>query len=629
MLEWVLRTALPLRPDFGIWLNGKKLIPSKEGKGRIKKWVLGKDITTLPRPAPKDITADENKSVEKTSDDRSGLDIPILGRVTGYAEAYQDLLTGNKADAIGRSNGFFVYVFGRLVNVIDGHFGIPPDELRHGTFGRFRLVINIDSLDDALRSNRETISEGPLLEATQNVLRAIFNAVRSTIEKQERDEEPGAKLARKLAESPASLSRRPVIELARAVAEGKHTSRYLTVPKHKTSEEREVFLAGLEKRVDNTATFITGLSLDYKASAADGIAFYDTDTGILRINALHPFVAAFYDDFSGKSAEPLELFAMAEVVAESQLYAIGVRQELIDDFLTRRDELLRYFVNQSGRKSAFSVALALQEARNDPDKLEEMLCAAFTSLGFEVSRIGGRGKPDGVATALLPADSLGHSQKYAVSLDAKSKVEDKGKVAAGTVKVSTIVRHRSDYHCQHALVVGRAFPTAAGQKSALIKEIDDDRKKSTPAEPGTITLVTIDDLARLVRIRPLKQLTLIELRGLFQCRSPEESAKWIDGVEKKTVKIPPYSVIVNMIEKLQKERHQTRVSYNGLAIALSYSKPPVIYETDEKLHDICRAMAQMAEGMMFAGPEFVELNQSASNVIISIEAATKKRLDDA
>ena len=36
-LEWVLRTALPLRDDFGIWQNGDKLIPSKQGKGLIKK----------------------------------------------------------------------------------------------------------------------------------------------------------------------------------------------------------------------------------------------------------------------------------------------------------------------------------------------------------------------------------------------------------------------------------------------------------------------------------------------------------------------------------------------------------------------------------------------------------------
>jgi hypothetical protein len=215
-LEWVLRTALPLRPDFAILLNGEKLVPSKEGKGLLKKWVLGKDITELPRPAPKDVTVFENKNVDKSSEHRFGLDVPGLGRITGYAEAYKDLLTG-KSDEIGRSNGFFVYVFGRLINVIDGHFGISPDELRHGTFGRFRCVVYIDSLDKELRSNRETITEGPVRDLAQNALKAIFNFVRPTIEKHEAEEEPGARLGRKLADTPSGLSRRPIVDLASQV----------------------------------------------------------------------------------------------------------------------------------------------------------------------------------------------------------------------------------------------------------------------------------------------------------------------------------------------------------------------------------------------------------------------------
>ena len=60
ILGWVLRTALPLRPDFGIWLNGKKLTSSKENKGLIKRWVLGKDLKELPRPGPREITVSEN-----------------------------------------------------------------------------------------------------------------------------------------------------------------------------------------------------------------------------------------------------------------------------------------------------------------------------------------------------------------------------------------------------------------------------------------------------------------------------------------------------------------------------------------------------------------------------------------
>ena len=37
------------------WTVGS-LRPSKEGKGLIERWLLGKDLTDLPRPSPKGIT---------------------------------------------------------------------------------------------------------------------------------------------------------------------------------------------------------------------------------------------------------------------------------------------------------------------------------------------------------------------------------------------------------------------------------------------------------------------------------------------------------------------------------------------------------------------------------------------
>jgi len=537
-------------------------------------------------------------------------------------------LTG-KSDELGRSYGFFVYVFGRLVNVLDGHFGISPDELRHGTFGRFRLVVHMDSLDRELRSNREAISEGPLLATAQDVLRAIFNSVRPTLEGYDEGEEPGAKLARKLAASPSSLTRRPIVELARAVLEGKGKSRFLLVPLLTTTTEREALLATLERRAAEADQFVTGLTIDYDGSAEAGLAQYDTVTGNLRINAWHPFVATFHDEFTSKGAgQPLELFAMAEVLAEAHLHAIGVKPEQIDDFLSLRDQLLRNLANESGRQSAFGVALALREARNNPAALEEKLCAAFTSLGFETIPIGGKGKPDGVATALLSADDQGRPRQYAISLEAKSKVADQGKVAAGTIDVAAVIRHRDQYKCQHALVVGRDFP--GGDSSALMSDINDDRAKTTAmGEPKTITLMTIDDIAKLVQLRPIKQVGLQKLRELFlHCRGPVESSKWVESVEAQRVKRPPYKRIVTTIETLQKKFRKSSVKYAALRVELSHLTPPIDYENDEELVELCKAMTQMAPGAIYAAAETVELDQSAENVIAAIDAAMKDHVID-
>jgi hypothetical protein len=627
MLEWVLRTALPLRPDFGIWLNGKKLTPSKEGKGLIQTWVLGKDIEKLPKPAPKGITTSEDLEADKRSEHRFGLEVPRLGRVTGYAEAYKDLLTG-KSDVIGRSYGFFVFIRGRLINVVDGHFGIDPNELRHGTFGRFRLVIHIDSLDAELRANRETIREGTLLETTQSLLWGIFNSVRPHIDRHDADELPGVKLARNLAGSPGSLSRQPILELARAVVDGHTRSRYLIVPRHRTDEEKEAFIDALEKRAEHAANFVTDLSIDWEGTSENGFARYDTVTGAILINGWHPFVTTFQDEFLNKHArQPLEVLALAEVLLEAHLHSVEVRQDQIDELLNARDQLLRTLANQSGRQSPFAIAHMLLEKRNNPDGLEDALCAAFTSLGCDVRPIGGKGKPDGVAVAALAGDTTGQQRQYSIMLESKSKAGDTGKIAAGDVEISAVVRHRDDkeYDCDHAIVLGRDFPTTLGEKSVLAQDIAADKKNTAAlGRPKTITLITIDDSAELIRLRPLRQIGLVQLRGLFQCALPDECRGWIAKIRDTPIKKPPHRQIVHTIEAQQKKWKKSAVKYSGLREALSNLPQPILYETEKELLDICVALAQISERTMFATPETVELDQSAANVIAAIEASMRE-----
>jgi len=626
VLDWVLRTALPLRDDFSIWYNGKKLAASKQSKGRLGRWVLGKDITALSRPAPKNTVPSEDKDLPESDDKHFGLDVPQLGRVTGYAEAYKDLLAG-KSDEIGRSYGFFVYILGRLINVDDGHFGIDPNELRHGTFGRFRLVINIDGLDEELRANRETIREGVPYETAKNVLRAIFNYVRPFIDKHDAEEAPGDRLIRKLAATPASLSRLPIVELTRAVLEGKSKARFLIVPDKKSEAEREAFLENLGERAKDAAQFFTGLTIDNNESAESGLAKFDTQTGTIQLNGWHPFVITFHEEFTNKNArQPLELLAMAEILMEAHMYSIGVRAEHIDEFLTARDQLLRTLANESGRQSPMAVARSLQEARNNPDMLEQKLCAAFTSLGFDCKPIGGKGRADGVAAAFVSADSKGNPRHYSVSLEAKSKRADAGKVAASTVDIAAVIRHRKQDECDHAIVVGRDFP--AQETSALADHIEDDRQKTAAlGDLKTITLMTIDDLAELVRLRPLKQLGLLKLRELFQCRLPSDAHAWVEQLRVTQVKKPPYKRIIQTIAAQQKRFRKNAVKFAGLRVALSNLTPTIHYETDEELADLCKTMAQMSNGTMSATSEAVELDQSPANVLAEIDAATHELED--
>lgn len=629
-LEWVLRTALPLRDDFSIHLDGVKLEPSKAARGRIKKWILGKDITELPKPAPDEIDASEDKAQAADSDTRFALEYKPIGRITGYAEAYRDLLTTGKSEEIGRSNGFFVYVLGRLINVRDGHFGIPADELRHGTFGRIRVVVHMDGLDDFLQSDRERIREGPILVDAQNILRGIFNKIRPALEKADAEEDAGARLARKLGDSPTSVARRPIIEMARAALEGKIKTRAIALPPATTRNERDKLIAALEERAATPENFVSGLDFVYDATRDDGLAVYDAATGRLRVNGLHPFVGAFFDEFTSKTnGLPLEIFAMAEVLLESHLFQAGLRQEQIDSVISVRDQLLRNVAQESGRRTALTVANALREARNDEDKLEIEVVEAFRSLGFDSTRISGKGKPDGVAKAHLSPDGNGTLRRYATTLEAKSKKKEGGKVKTRSIVISTIARQRDEWNCEHAIIVAPAYDHTAGKESALAKDIKSDRENTKKlGNPRTITAIHVDDLARLVQLRPIKRLGLEKIRELLvKCSLPEECKAWVDQIEKETVAKPPYEKIIKAIHSLQQEFDKAAVEYGSLRVALSKETPPFKVSTNDELKELCKAMSGMASYEITATEQTVELNQSPENVLAAIESATKAYLD--
>ena len=629
-LEWVLRTALPLRDDFAIYLNGRKLEPSKAAKGRLKKWILGKGIKTLGKPATS-IESDEDKSLDEDAPKRFALMHDSVGRITGYAEIYRDLLTSGKSEKLGRSYGFFVYVLGRLINPDDGHFGIPPNELRHGTFGRVRVVVHMDKLDDILQSDREHLREGPLLEDARNILRAIFNRIRGELEKHDAAEEPGAKLAHRLAASPASLARRPIIEMVRAALEGRTKTRYITLPATTTKKERESVVEALEARAEKPEGFVTGLEIAYDGTPEDGIAVYEAVTGALKVNGLHPFVGAFYDEFTGKtSGLPLEVFAMAEVLLESHLHEAGLSQPEIESMMTVRDQLLRHVAKESGRMTPLMVANALRNARNDQDQLEIWVVEAFRSLGFETTRIGGNGKPDGVAEALLAPDAKKQPQRYKISLEAKSKLKDGARVSAKAVGIAAIARQRKDFGCEHAIVIGPRFPTRDKVKSALAKEIASDRKLTAAAgEPRSITLIHIEDLANLVQQRPVKALTLQRLREmLWESSMPGDSKEWVDAIVDEQPLRHDYATIVKAIAQLQETPRSEPVEYGELRSELRHGKPPIDYTDLADLKSVCETMSRLAPYEVETTTRTVALNQGVPNVLEKLETATKAHLAD-
>jgi hypothetical protein len=276
------------------------------------------------------------------------------------------------------------------------------------------------------------------------------------------------------------------------------------------------------------------------------------------------------------------------------------------------------------------VANALRGARNDQDQLEIWVVEAFRSLGFEATRIGGNGKPDGIAEAVLGPDAKKQPQRYKVAIEAKSKQRDGAKVSAKTVGISTIARQRKDFDCQHAIVVGQLFPTTQKEASALAKEIADDRRLTAAAkDPRTITLIHIEDLANLVQHRPVKQLTLQRIRDLLLHQSlPDECKRWVDRVIAEKPITHDFATIVRTIAKLQAGPRSEPVEYGELRAELRHGKPRIDYTDIADLRAVCERMAGLAPDEIEATPRTVALNQGVTNILAKIETATKAHLAD-
>jgi hypothetical protein len=613
-LNWILRTAMPRRTDFRLFLDGDP-VTTPETEPPLAKFVIGKDFVQLPEPSPQGLIAREDLGEPKNSIHRHGVyHDEALGRITGHIEIFESDLDRGK-EKFEQSSGFFVYVRERRVNVDDPGFGIERNLLRHGTFSKFRMVVHVDSLDSVLRSSRESFQQGELYVAVQNFLRAGFNLARNRLVEYDRTQTPASRISARISSAPGSLTRKPLLALAHLVAENRATPFYMRFPTGLSAEDLAEFLKTLKADAEGEDGLLRSTELAVLDSN-DGLALFDIQQRKLLINSSHPFVAAFQEFFTNAiKSLPLEMLAMAEVLMEAHLYHMGLDESMIRDSIARRDELLRQFVKSSSRRTVGMIALALADARDDANRLEVEMRAAFEAMGFaNVIRIGGSGKPDGTAEAHLAAAEDGTTQRYKVGLEAKSGAT----VSANRLNVAGIARHMKDYSCNHHLVIGNGFATSTGDDSASVREINTHRENTGL----TITLMHIDDLVRLIRIASAKRIGgLSRLRDLFKtCVTPENSKGWVDRLAEEQPEKRPYTEILETIWHLAEEEPNEPVEYAAIVIELRHRTPSVRISKQD-LVDCCKAMQVLASGVVFARENTVEIDRRPDLILEDIRAA--------
>ena len=525
-LKWVLRTALPLNPRFRLTYNGSEVYSTKVSKPLLQQWIIGKDD---------DVAMDDDTVECRQEDGRFLVDFENLKSVHGHIELYEDSLVSGKSAEMGRSHGIFLMVRDRLVNLDDPTLGL--EAFTHGAFNRTRITVHADGLDSNLTSTRESVKESrPLRQLQRYIQRKFNNEVRKTYFQDRDAKQKEDRLAYRLTRTSLTASKRPLLVFAEKLMRGEIESPLLI--SRPSRDRADELLSELRQELGEEEAFIQ--KVDWAVMTADDrMALLDLEQRALTINLLHPFVANYVE--GSRNPLALEFIATTEVLTEAHLYELGIEERKVNSIVNRRDRTLRE-LSLSDQEAAPVVAQVLKDAVADPTGLEDAVHRALRSLGFEVTRLGGRGKPDGVASAMLGFREAGKSAAYRVSYDAKST--SRRRIQAKTANLSVVNKHRKKYHAEHALVVAVDFEGSDDERSSIAETCRDEK----------VTAIRVRDLVRLLLLSAPKQIGLEQLRDLFRtCYSPKAVGDWIDGVQEADVRREPVKEILEAIYDLQRD----------------------------------------------------------------------------
>lgn len=481
-LRWVLRTGLPLLADFKVWLNGDKLTSSKE-QGKLLKEV----------------------KVDET--------IPDIGQVAGHARIFETELTRGKSQHVGRSNGFFLRVRGRVINLHDPLFGV--EQPNHSAWVRFAMDVKADGLQNHLLSSREGVKHSASVEELRALLFETFNTCRRAYDAWVQRNRTDLDIVSLLAEKPSIHILDPLFHSVREAASAGEASFYFGVPKTLKPENLQEWLENFRQAVSDKpiaeTTFV-------RRGASWPSVHYKPEDRSLEVNLDHPFVEKMVA--LGKDRSPAKLFAASEILLEGQLGDYRDDPAAIAGFLGNRDYVLRLIAGH-GPLTTHEVLRQLERANDHRDALERATGNTFCILGFEyIKRGGNTSGPDGVLTA--PLGRQGTLANYRVVYDAKQSKEPS--VSASRVDITSLETFRKDEEADFAFFIANAYANESSPQSKLNRLIEN-------MGEARITVLKIEHLRRLIEIHQKYGLTLMRLRELFEQRTIAQVDNWLQETE--------------------------------------------------------------------------------------------------
>ena len=522
-IRFMLRSALPLTSDLSIILNNEVLEPTKIEADAEVTWTLGRDLAIDEVE-----TEDVDSTPEKDSVAVQGFDdgkypyITIEGiedHISGQVTLYKSRISGGKSDNIGASNGFFVNILGRVINLDHTDFGL--ENLSHGAWAQFRATIRADGLDPYLGVERDGLRDSSQVRTFKRFLMATFNKARTALTASRTAEWP--KAGDVLDGSWKSIPMKP---LAEVVSERLASNRGLP---GSIQSQGVIDFGEVQEQWNKIVESNPGDLISAVRSEAFGeplpFSRYELQTREILVNESHPYFSERNSTIEERRV--MQDFALADFLTELYLIGNDVDSVVLDEGRAFRDEFLRLLA-QLQRRTGPQIMQMLMEATSHPRALEVIVGDALDYIGFNITRLGASGEPEGIAQAPLSPNTDASKASYSLSYDAKSTNQPSGRVSNQHVRPGSLARHRKKYNANYTLVVAPAFESGALQEEC---------------HTSHVTPMRAEDLARLLMLSAKSgTVDFVEFRDIFDLYDPGEVHQWIENFVGRSSEKPHISV---------------------------------------------------------------------------------------
>ncbi len=509
-LKNMIQTAIPTSTDFTIYLNQERIsdrephgeevfnvdITEDEMVQRIETvlktyWSTRHDIS--PEKVEEDLYEVELTTFEdpeNTEERIAGLDIPVLGKVSGQARYFDRSLTTSKRRERGfQDNGFRIRVRGKLINKSDPLFGLDP--LSHSVWANFLAEFEMLDLDEMIRVQRDDLKDEPKTHIARRVASQSFKEVRSRVRRKETDEEDEESEST----TPTSSKTRVQRSFSERLQDRSRPYAYDAIS--------GLYTEGTEPEID-----LDDIDVDFRPlKSTDRAVEFDSDESLIIINEGHPLIDTLRSssDFTKNIEDAFKEILAARLLIHGYLrksgsdpMALAASRQIFDSVLrsaagTLGADELRYQLDELGDASTVGGT-----------RFENAVVDIFQNIGLAAAQEGGPDTHDGV----IEIPQVG--ENYRVSMEAKGS---QGVVSHSQLSFDSVNRHRVEQDCTQAVVIARKFQTDGREdrRSALLRNLDSDINESAVENISLLTTRAIETFLKLHNKQPFTYSETIEI----------------------------------------------------------------------------------------------------------------------